>query len=124
MLDVGWIVGGSQLLPTSKIQHPTSNYCGADCDGIWMIFFWIAYCTSCALLWISNLRIRLNLCASTVFTLRFSPPAISLTELPSARTLSTSFSRVVSVAKRGVRCVDFTRERKSSTSCDSILGLR
>ena len=38
-----------------------------------MIFFWMAYCTSCALLWMSSLRIRLNLCASTVLTLRSNP---------------------------------------------------
>ena len=42
-----------------------------------MIFFWMAYCTSCALLWMSSLRIRLNLCASTVLTLRSNPVAIS-----------------------------------------------
>src|SRR5712692_7541396 len=72
-----------------------------------MIFFWTAYCTRFALLWISSLRMRLNLCASTVFTLRFRSPAISFTELPSASILSTSRSRVVSVSKRGRRLADF-----------------
>src|SRR6266852_5182703 len=94
ILDVGCWLDRSTESAFANIQHPTSNiqhltsYCGADCDGIWMIFFWIAYCTSCALLWISNLRIRLNLCASTVFTLKFRLPAISFTEFPSASTFS------------------------------------
>jgi hypothetical protein len=49
-----------------------------------MIFFWMAYCTSCAWLWMSSLRIRLNLRASTVFTLRTNAAAIYFTNLPSA----------------------------------------
>src|ERR1035438_10347146 len=63
----------------------------------------MAYCTSCALLWISSLRIKLNLWASTVFTLSSKQLAISLTDLPSASIFRISRSRLVSVPKRGWR---------------------
>lgn len=53
----------------------------------WITFFAIAYCTNWALLWIPNLRMRLNLCASIVLTLKLKSIAISLTDLPSASIL-------------------------------------
>jgi len=46
----------------SVLPHPTppTRTCHARV-GIRMIFFWMAYCTNWALLWMSSLRMRLNL---------------------------------------------------------------
>src|SRR5258708_12251253 len=64
----------------------------------------------------SSLRIRLNLCASTVLTLSPRITAISFTELPSASSFRISRSRGVRVEKRGRRRGSRPRGRKSSTS--------
>src|ERR1700690_1107773 len=122
------MVAGSKVNVTLVVAIPIPYYHTKDCHlatvayarlGILMIFFWMAYCTNCALLWMSSLRIRLNLCASTVFTLRLRSQAISFTELPSASSFRTSRSRVVNVAKRGRRLADLILDRKSSTNCES-----
>src|SRR5215472_16987518 len=61
-----------------------------------------------------SLRIKLNLCASIVFTLRPRMPAICRTEFPSASILITSRSRGVRVEPLATPEVE--RDRKSSTN--------